>query len=148
MKQIKNKTAVFFVVSLWIIGVFAHSAVAEEPFKYEGEWQTTVQTEMPGMPIKLPPVTYTQCLTEENRIPQKTEENQDCEIVEQNFSGNKATWHMICKDGQSVIDNRGEIVYTENTFEGVFRSTIKEPGEDPMTITNKLTGKKIGPCKK
>ena len=55
-----------FVVCLLAVAIVAPAAVAESNPVKPGKWQMTMQMDMPGMPFKMPPVTMTHCITEED----------------------------------------------------------------------------------
>ncbi len=42
----------------------------------EGEYVFTVQTEMTGMPMKMPPTTFKQCINRNDPVPQKPQPDQ------------------------------------------------------------------------
>jgi hypothetical protein len=46
--------------------VWLSNALAEGPNMKEGLWEITMTMEMPGVPVKMPPRTWTQCLTKKN----------------------------------------------------------------------------------
>ncbi|HEX7832752.1 MAG TPA: hypothetical protein VF787_24080, partial [Thermoanaerobaculia bacterium] len=51
------------------------ASAATNPQK-PGKWRTTIQMEMPNMPVKMPPFTYEACVTEEDlKDPQKSVPN-------------------------------------------------------------------------
>ena len=52
--------------------VLPAAAFAQGP-RRDGKWEVKMQTEMPGMPMQMPPVTLTQCITKEQAAdPQKS----------------------------------------------------------------------------
>ena len=57
-----------------LVCAFVLPAYAAGPAK-AGKWQTTIEMEMEGMPMKMPPVTNTHCITKE-----QAESAENCEL--------------------------------------------------------------------
>jgi hypothetical protein len=141
MCRILHWAVILFVSFLWTDSGFAG------PDMREGEWEITTQTEMPGMPFSMPPVTVTQCLTKENLVPSGQEPGQEkCEVLDVKVSGNTVSWCMRCRDEGSTMEGRGEITYHGDTFEGVTHIDVESPSEGGMQMTNKMKGRRIGDC--
>ena len=66
-----------------------------------------------GMPFPMPsvPVSYTQCLTKKDMVPQKKEKNQDCKMISNKTEGNAVSWVMQCKDRNGTTDSTGKVTY-------------------------------------
>ena len=47
----------------------------------EGLYKITYRMEITGMPIAMPPITLTQCLSKENPVPNQSSDNQGCKIT-------------------------------------------------------------------
>jgi len=56
--------------------------------------------EMPGIPIKIPPQTWTQCLAKKNCVPQ---EDKDCKIIKNEFKGDTFEGVVKAKHGGDEI---------------------------------------------
>ncbi len=138
---VRLMSAIFF--SFLLVG----TASAAPPMN-PGQWQVTIKTEMPGIPVPIPPITQTHCLTEEDMVPQKGEPGQNCKTVDYNVSGSKVTWRMICTGDPGETESRGEITYSGDTFKGSAKTTVDVPGQGQMTMTNQMNGKRIGSCTK
>lgn len=106
----------------------------------EGLWEITMTMEMPGMPMKMPPRTWTQCLTKKNCVPQ---EDKDCKVIKSEFKEDVFTWVIECKTKEGTTTGNGRTVYKGDTFEGVVK--VKHGGTE---ITQNLKGKWIGKCTK
>jgi len=108
----------------------------------EGKWEITVQMQATGkMPFQMPPQTVTQCITRENAIPQKVENNQDCKITKNEVKGDTVLWTVECKGPKGPVISEGTVTYRGTTFDGAIK--IKEKG---MEITQVMNGKWIGEC--
>ena len=122
----------------------AGSALAASPQK-PGKWGIKMQMEMPGMPIKMPPVNFEVCLTEEDlQDPQKSvpkDPKSSCKVSDYNVDGNTVTWTMDCP--KEKMKGKGEITYDEKSYTGQMQMTI---GDQEMTT--KYTGTWKGECQK
>ncbi|RPJ77906.1 MAG: DUF3617 family protein, partial [Deltaproteobacteria bacterium] len=68
--MIKKAAILIFIVFAMVSTSFA------EPNLKEGKWEVTTTMEMPGMPMQLPPFTYTQCITKSDLVPENTQQQQ------------------------------------------------------------------------
>jgi hypothetical protein len=109
-----------------------------------GKWQITTQMEMTGMPMKMPPVTFTHCVTKEDAekaesyVPQQRK-NSDCKYSDMKIEGNTVSWKMTCE--KQKMTGEGKITYTEDSLDGAMHMTM-EQGE--MNV--KYSGKFLGAC--
>jgi hypothetical protein len=109
-----------------------------------GKWQVTVETDMPGMPMKMPPVTMTQCVTKEqaeNPEPPKMNKDDDCKVSDYKVDGNVVTWSVECK--KQDLTGTGKITFSGDSYEGL---TKLKMGDTEMT--QKFTGQYLGACDK
>jgi len=123
--------------------IFSGLAIAGPNVK-EGLWEMTVKMELPSISMMLPPVVKTECLSKDKLIPKtgKVENCQECKISNVDIQGNTVKWHEECDspEGKVIVD--GEIVYNGDSYSGVIK--IKQGN---MDIINRISGKRIGPCK-
>jgi len=141
-----------------IISVFFAAAAASllltpivfaEPNMKEGMWEIKGDMKMEGMPVQMPavPVTYTQCLTKKDIVPQKKEKNQDCTMISNKIEGNTVTWVMQCKDKHGTMESTGTVTYKGESFESTINNVTTDPGGNKMKSAIHLTGKRTGDCK-
>ncbi len=127
--------------------VLSNSAWAEINM-HEGLWETVTTTEIKGMPMQMPPVRHTQCMTKKELIPKgKHQMQKNCKVTHQGASGDTFTWEMVCTGEQNAVSH-GQITYHGDTFEGQITTQMKHPQTGTMTMVNHLRGKYIGTCKK
>lgn len=128
------------------------TAFAQAP-RRDGKWEVTMQMEMTGMPAKMPPFTTEQCVTKEQlsdpqravpQQPQRGGGQTDCKYEDYKVTGSKVTWTMKCTTPQPMTGT-GEITYTDNAYNGVMKMNMERGGQ-PMQMTMKMTGKRIGDC--
>lgn len=137
--RLRNAACVTVVVGLSV------SALAQAP-RRDGRWEVKTEMEMPGMPMKMPAMTTTQCITKEQAadpqrsVPQGRGASNDCKVSDYKVTGNKVTWSMKC-EGPEAMTGTGEITYGENTYEGLMK--MERQGQ---AMTMKYTGKRLGDC--
>lgn len=106
----------------------------------EGQWEITTTMEIAGMPHKMPGMTFTECLTNNDIIPQGTPED-GCTITDQHIDGNTAYYAMACdRDGETTTSN-GSFTYDNDKMSGKMDITHAE-----MHMSTTYSGKWIGPC--
>jgi hypothetical protein len=132
-----KRFAVLLAVCLLATAVFAAS-----PAK-PGKWEMTMQTEMTGMPMKMPAHTVTYCLTKEEaenpeKLAPEQRKNADCKRTEMKIDGNTVSWKVECKSGTT---GEGHITYSSDSFTGGMHLTMPN-GE----MNAKYSGKYLGAC--
>jgi len=132
------------VVCTALLLAVAGSAMAAGPQK-AGKWNIKTQMEMPGMPFKMPPVSFDVCLSEEDvKDPQKSVPNDpksSCKVGDYAIDGNTVTWTVDCP--KEKMKGKGEITFSEESYTGAMQMTV---GEQEMTA--KYTGTWKGECTK
>ncbi len=140
MKKRMSSILAGAVVALW-----AGAAIAG-PNMADGKWEITSKMEMEGMPMAMPPVKTTMCLTAKEAVPQKAPKNQDCKMISNKIEGNTVTWVMQCKDKHGTVDSKGRITYKGTSFDGkVVMNMTNEKGS--RTMKQDMSGHRIGDCK-
>ena len=102
------------------------SLLAQEP-RRDGNWEITMKMEMPGMPMAMPPITTTKCVTQaEVDDPMKAmpsgqgNDTSKCKMTDYKTEGHKSTWAMKC-EGKPAMSGTGEITYAGNTYTGAMK---------------------------
>lgn len=129
----------------------------------EGLYETTVQSNMPGMPAGGQPFKAQQCITKEDIARGNTKtfnqeamkQNSSCEMKNIKQSGNTASYDMVCpKEGLSAST---QLTFSDYNVKGV--TTTKFTGEQMKNMPPQVAAamanmkstfetKYIGPCKK
>ena len=135
-----KRFAVLLAVCLLATAVFAAS-----PAK-PGKWEMTMQTEMTGMPMKMPAHTVTYCLTKEEaenpeKLAPEQRKNADCKRTEMKIDGNTVSWKVTCEKSQTT--GEGKITYSGDSYNGSMHMTMPN-GE----MNAKYSGKYLGACDK
>ncbi len=123
-------------------------AVAQQNPMREGRWEVTMELGMAGTPVKMPPMTTTQCVTKDQindpsrAIPTAPgSQANDCKVSDYRVTGNKVAWKMACSKPEP-LSGSGELSFTgESAYTGVVTMTM--PQGD---MTMKLSGKRLGDC--
>ena len=142
IRALKEKTLnKLFVISVMLVSfVFWTSAASSEPDVREGSWGITMITEVPGT-LRGLPITYTNCITKQNIVPQHTKSS--CIISGVNKVGNTVSWIVNCEK-ENVV-SVGRVTYAGTTFDGTLNTTTTN-GEK-KTVRSVLKGRYLGPCK-
>ncbi len=135
-------------VILIAISFLSPSLSFAEPDMREGLWEITAKIDMPGMPMQMPAMTHTQCITKKDIIPQKPEKNQDCKTISSKTSGNTVSWVIHCRDKNgTTAESSGKVTYKGDKFDGMVDMTFNQSGRDKMKMTHRMSGKRIGECR-
>ena len=135
------------VLCILIAGVSLSYAGAG-PNIHEGNWEITSTMEMPGMAGSAAPMKYAQCLTSKDAVPKNPETVKGCTITSMKAEGNTVTWVMRCSEQGAAIDGNGSITYSSDTMQGTIKMTLHDPEGGTMEMVQRLSGQRIGDCKK
>ena len=106
----------------------------------EGTWEVTSQVKMQGM--TMPPMTFSQCITESDAVPQGNVSGQEsCKVSDVKTVGNTVTWTLTCSGQGGNMQGKGKITYNGTSFEG--EVTTETMG---MVMVTQMTGRRTGPC--
>ena len=136
-----KKTVMFVVV--FLITLYLGVAFAAGPNMNPGKWEITTQTEMAGMSMSIPPVTFTQCITGDELIPQSQAASNECVVSEMEVSGDTVSWKIVCSGANGRMEGTGMVTYSGDTMEGTMDLVIAGAG---MQVKNKISGQRIGDC--
>jgi len=110
----------------------------------EGYWELITTTEMPGIPMQIPPTKIKHCYTKEDVKDQRktitTDKN--CTITDFKQSGNKISWKMKCTGENSGVFS-GETIFKTDAYD----STMKMQTQG-QTMNMKVKAKRLGNCPK
>lgn len=133
-----------------VVFAFTSAAIAQSPIR-PGRWEVIMQMEMANMPVKMPEMKTTQCITPEqakdpaSSLPRGPQDGRggaknDCKVSDYKVSGNTVTWQMACTTPQA-INSTGEMTFTDNSYTGTMKMTSPQ---GPMTM--KVNGTRLGDC--
>ena len=134
-----------FIITMFITIFFIFVSVSSAgSLLKEGLYEITSKMEIPGMPVPMPPITFKQCMTNQNPVPNQSQSGQECRIKNLKTKGNTVSWDMICDSQQGKMKSSGKVTYKGDRFNGVVMTDIPEQGQMKMT----MTGRRIGKCNK
>ena len=136
-----NKTLIVLILM-----ATAGSAAAAEINMKPGLWRTTIESESASMPFKIPPITTENCITKEDLVPPTKKPNEECTLDKPKISGDTVSWTVQCKTEGGDMKSKGEITYQGDRYRGSISTEIRGPMN--ITMRQKLTGQRIGDCKK
>lgn len=106
----------------------------------DGMWEITSQVKMQGMSI--PPVTFSQCITKDNAVPQNNSPgHDDCKVSDMKTIGSTVSWTVTCSGQAGDMKGKGKITYHGDRFEG--QMTMEHMG---MVMVTEMSGRHTGPC--
>ena len=133
-----KKTVLMVVLLMSAVGfAFAGSG----PDIHEGLWEITVDLEMAGMPMKMPPSTFTQCIKKDSAIPRNDQPGQQCVQKDVKVKGNTVSWTMECDNPGGKMEGKGVITYDKEKMDG--QMTMKGQG---MQMLTHFKGHRIKAC--
>ncbi len=133
-----RKAVVGMIVLLALIS-FAHAGSG--PDLNEGMWEITVDLEIPGMPMKMPPSTYTQCIKKDQAIPSDKRPDQQCVTRDVTTQGNTVTWTVMCTNPGGQMTGKGMVTYHKDKMDGSM--TMEGQG---MKMVSNFKGHRVGAC--
>jgi hypothetical protein len=124
-----------------------------------GLWEYKMTMEMAGMP-NMPgmpgmggaPMTFTRCLTPEDtkkpgRAFEEQKQNRNCKQEEFKMDGNRISFTVRC-EGEPAGTGRGDFTVAEDHFEGTMAMKMAGGETGGMEMTQKISARRIGDCKK
>jgi hypothetical protein len=133
-----KKTIALIIVWLAFI-VCAHAGSG--PDLDEGLWEITTELEMPGMPMKMPPSTFTQCIKKDQAVPADEKPGQECKTKDLTTKGNTISWTVECAHPGGQMTGKGTVTYHRDKMEG----SLNMQGQG-MTMTSRFKGHRVGAC--
>ena len=121
--------AMLSVVLMTFLGVHANAVDMKE-----GKWRIETKTEIVGMPMQLPAMTFEQCLMKEAMLPeQRGQDGSECKVIEQRVEGDTVKWAVECPESKGS----GTITYKGTSFNG--KVEFEMQGQNGgMKMTNRL----------
>ena len=130
-------------VSIILFATVSIAFAGSVPNLQEGKWEITTTMEMPGMPMNMPPMKHTQCITKKDLVPKSSQPGQECTVIHNTVTGNTVTWTMQCSGQGGEMKGTGNITYSGNSFKGTTKMTMPQQN---MQMASHVTGQRLGPC--
>lgn len=107
-------------------------------------WETTSQTSMAGLPMKMPAMTFKVCVDPNSTAPPvANNEEYQCTMSEPQQDGLKVTWTSVCT-GDMPMTGEGEINYEDDTM-SAYSGQIRY-ASDEANVNIELSGHRVGSC--
>lgn len=134
-------------IALFALSITSLSAQAGDHPQKPGNWEVSMQMEIPGMPFKMPAIKTQVCVTQAdlddpNSAVPKDKNNKDCKVTESKVDGDTVSWKMVCT-GKNKGEGDGEMTFSDDSYEGHMRFKTED-----SEMTTKYKGKYLGACKK
>lgn len=136
------------ILSVLMVCAAAVVISAQTPMR-AGQWQITMQMQMPNSPVQMPEMKFSQCITDEQikeaptaALPSAPGGNENCKVSDYTVSGNTVTWKMACT-GEQQMTGTGEMTFEGDSYAGTMNMSMPQ-GEMSM----KMAGKRLGDCTK
>jgi len=135
-------------VVLTLLGVSAVALMAQGGIR-PGRWETSMQMEMAGSPVQMPPMKTTRCVTPaEAKDPSSLQAGppggrggkSDCKVSDQKMSGNTISWTIACSSPDTMTGT-GEMTFGDDTYTGVMKMNMAQGA-----MSMKMEGKRLGDC--
>ena len=110
------------------------------PNMQEGLWEITSKMEMMG--LNMPAVKHNQCITKKNAVPDSSQQDQECKLVNTTVKGDTVKWNMVCDSPEGKSTMNGEITYHGDTFKGFLKIDMQG-----MEMIQHMNGRRIGECR-
>jgi hypothetical protein len=126
--------------------IMLSSLAQAEPAMTPGQWETTVETSMAGMPFAMKPITSSNCLTQrdidEGKYAPQNNPSSGCTLSNKQESGHKVSYDMTCA-GPPAISGHYEFEGNGVAMQGKGVMSLG-PGQ---TLTTNISSKRTGDCK-
>jgi hypothetical protein len=115
-----------------------------------GQWEVTIQMQMPNMPVQMPEMKSSQCITADQLeqdpatgLPRGAQDQGQnaCKVSDYKQSGNTVTWKMTCT-GEAAMTADGEMTFAGDSYTGTMKMATPQGN-----MSMKLAGKRIGDCR-
>lgn len=131
-----------------LLPCIAATAIGAQTPMRPGRWEVVMQMQMPSMPVQMPEMKTTQCITPEqlekdptSGLPRGVQKNPNaCTMSDYKVSGNTVSWKMSCS-GPQAVSGSGELTFDGDSYTGTMQMAMPQ-GQMSM----KMTGKRLGDC--
>jgi Protein of unknown function (DUF3617) len=127
----------------------ATTLAAQSPIR-PGRWETVMQMEMPNLPVKMPEMKSTRCVTPEqakdpaSSLPRGPQDGRgganDCKVSDYKVSDKTVTWQMACTTPQPMTST-GEMTFTDDSYTGLMKMNSTQG-----VMSMKVSGTRLGDC--
>ncbi len=141
MQHTWKRFSPLLLASLFIVG----ASVAQAEIR-TGQWETTITSEVEGMPFSPPPMTISDCVTEDDLVPGVEPQDQNCDVLEREIDGNRVNWRIDCTQEGINTRGSGELIYQGDTYQGEMTVHMTGGPMGELTMKQTLEGRRLGEC--
>jgi hypothetical protein len=142
-----------FIPALLLLS--APLALAEKKQLQPGEWEITVQMELEGSSMQMPPMTMKKCITPEDakqpgeifrsKNPHASPHgDDDCQMKDQKQEGNKYSWGVDCGPKGK---GSGSVTFEPGKYDGTARMEMVDNKGVLRRMKMTMAGHRVGECK-
>lgn len=131
-----------------IIVASFYGFVSAEVNMSPGLWEINSKVEIQGMPVQIPPQTFTQCITKDDVVPKtpQKQQNGDCKVSDYNIEGNTVYWSIKCESPQGFTEGNGKVTYEGDSFSGNVEIDMPGGNGGKMKMIQNMEGRRMGKC--
>jgi hypothetical protein len=135
-------TVVLTLLAFGAVGLIAQGGMRP------GRWETTMQMEMAGSPVQMPPMKQTRCVTPAEAKDPSTLSGppggrggkNDCKVSDQKMSGSTISWKIACTSPDAMTGT-GEMTFGDDSYTGTMKMNMAQGA-----MSMKMEGKRLGDC--
>src|SRR3972149_2865718 len=128
MKKTARSAFIVSLVALSALLLLSSVAFSAAPDMVDGEWETSFDTQIEGMPFAVPGMSFKikQCLTKDDAVPKSKEKDDTCKVKDMKTVGNNVKWTIECSDKDATTIGEGDITYSGTSYKGTMKNTITD----------------------
>lgn len=130
-----------------LIGAVTVAAqAADTPDFKPGQYQYNIKTEVPGLPFPMPPVSFSQCVTQKDiddgKAYQKGEKGDrgDCKMENLKQTRTSASYDVVCS-GKNAMTGHYDLTFSDTGFAG--KGTMNMGGQ---VMNTQMSATRTGDC--
>lgn len=138
------------VLALCLSAAVSTAAKASTGLVRQGLWQISVSMNVTGMSASGRPFTHNQCFTSQDvrdgrDILQVNPGHSPCQFADYQHARGRVSWNVRCK-GRPPASGHVELIYGRDHYEGTITMSVTAPQHGPMTVTERVRGRRVGNC--
>lgn len=144
-ESLMNRTLTALLLAAFSLGAQAQSAGEIQP----GMWEYQMESQMTGMPMKMPPTTIKRCLTAQDVAQNKHlagDQKNPCTVSNMKASGGKVSYEFSCKMEQGSMKGSSSGSASATAMDIQTNMQMNMQGQPPMQMQQKMKARRLGNC--